>query len=256
MSLHAPGPRRERILVYAQAGGGKSFVWLSIAEWIYKTHSTAKIWLTDSDMGWDAMRPTDGHLDSIVIASLIHEFDDYRQAAIEVRKNAGPDDWFAFDVVSKVWDETKQEFIREKFEKEPDLFYLEDNDLLGGDYGRNWPVMRSMYAATGIGMIPRLRCHVLACAYANKVKVPDEGKRRGPLHDSLELELKYGRIGWKPDGEDKIAHLFHTELYMADTPSGYKMSTAKDRQRDKIMGANVSPDFVVAYLMRQAGWKP
>lgn len=251
--IHAPGPRRERILVYGQEGSGKSFVWLMIAEWIYKTKSKAKVWLVDTDRSWDAMRPIDGHLDDIVRIFDIHEWSDYGPAIKTIRTNGAPDDWFSIDLVDNVWDDSQQGYTEAVFGQDLGAFYLEQRvkDLpVGGDYGTNWQHIKKMYRDV-TGLITRFPGHVICCATAAQVT-----PKKGNFGDDPDVVEKYGRVGWKPNGEKKIGHLFHTVIYMADAPSGYLMTSTKDRQRERFNGKKVTPDFVVSYLIGVAGWKP
>lgn len=260
MALHPPGPRRERILAYGQSGAGKSNGWVAIAEWIARTKADAKVYAIDTDLAWDAMRPVDGHLDSVVIATPIYEWDDYKPAIHRVQQSSRPQDWFVIDLVDKVWDESQEGYVNKVFGVDIDEFYLKakmanDAAMIGGDYGTNWTHVKKMYQSV-VGMIPRFQGHVYCAATATSVKKPDEGAKRTAFHDDVEVVEKYGKFGWKPSGEKKLAHLFHTEVLFSETPSGYKLSVVKDRQRERITGVNVSPDFVTAYLMKVAGWKP
>lgn len=256
MALSPPGPRRERILLYGQPGAGKSYAWTQVAEWLHKTQGVGKLWVIDTDLAWDAMRPVDGHLDDRVNVYPIYEWDDYKPAVTEIREKAGKDDWFVIDLADVVWDAAQEGWSQKVEGEDIDEFFLRHQiagSSPGGDYGSNWVQIKRMYRGAGINLISRFRGHVLCCASASVVRAKDKS---GKFGDDAEIVDKYGKLGWKPNGQDKLAHLFHTEILMSDSPSGYRMSTAKDRGRDKMNGEKVSSDFVTAYLIGRAGWKP
>lgn len=228
-------------------------MWLSVAQWIERTKAPGHVYVIDTDNAWDAYRPVDGSLDSIVTAYPIHQWDDYKPAIHAVREKGAKDDWFSIDLVDVVWDAAQEGWSEKAEGKDIDEFFLThaiNNTNPGGDYGTNWVQIKRMYRSV-VNMITRYPGHVLCCAAASEVK-----PKQGQFGDDATLVNKYGKIGYKPEGQAKLAHLFHTELYMVDSPSGYRMTTAKDRQREKLMGEKVSPDFVVSYLMKCAGWKP
>lgn len=244
-------------------------MWTAIAEWIAKTNSDAKVRVIDTDLGWDAMRPSDGHLDEIVVPYPIYEWDDYRPAIHAIRAESRTQDWLVYDLVDVIWDQAQEAYFSKRFGRDIDEFYLAEHiradqtntgASVGGDYGINWQLIKKLYQQV-IDPIPRFRGHVLACATADKVSAPDPGKRATVFHDAPEIVEKYGRIGWKPNGQKKLAHMFHSELFMAETPGGYRVTTVKERGpvgevRSRLEGKVVNPDFVVVYLMGVAGWRP
>lgn len=268
MSLHIDSPRRERILLYGQEGSGKSHAWVSVAEWIKKTKSSAKVHVIDTDAAWDALRPEDGRLDDVVVAYPITEWDDY-DVVKKIRENATPDDWYVLDVVTSLWTDAQEGFFQKAFGEELDAFFMAAQiagESPGGEWGSNWVQIRRMYQRV-MGSLQRYPGNVIACAYAGEVKTP--GKKRDgssmprtPFHDTPEIEEKYGRYGWKPLGgssKENIGHNFHTVVFMAETSKGWRMSVTKDRgDRDKVKGelqGVVVTDFVLSYLFKQ-GWRP
>lgn len=259
MSLHPPSARRERILAYGIPGAGKSTAWLAIAEWIAKTNAESRLWVVDTDMAWEAMRPDDGHLDSIVEHFPIYEYEDYRPAVHKIRENASKDDWYVLDRGDVLWDSAQEGWSAAVEGKDIDEFFLlhrSQGTSPGGDYGSNWVQIKRMYRAMGIDLITRFRGHVLVCCAAEQVR-----EKKGQFGDDADVFAKYQSVGMKPAGEKKLAHLFHTELFLVESPSGYRMSTMKERKpfagegRGAVKGKPVSPDFVMSYLIGVAGWK-
>jgi hypothetical protein len=257
--LHPPTTRRERILAYGAPGAGKSSIWLAIAEWIYKSKSDSRVWVVDTDMAWDAMRPDDGHLDSIVEAFPIYSYDEYRPAINKIKENASSADWFVIDRADVLWEAAQEGWSAAVEGKDIDEFFLmhqAQGTSPGGDYGANWVQIKRMYRAMGVDLITRFRGHVLCVAAAEQAR-----EKKGQFGDDADVFAKYSNIGYKPAGEKKLAHLFHTEIYMVESPSGYRMSTLKERRawsssgRDVMRGQKVTPDFVMAYLIGIAGWQ-
>jgi len=259
MSLHYPGTRRERILAYGLPGAGKSSIWLCIAEWIYKTKGSEHVWVVDSDNAWDAMRPEDGHLDTVVNQFPIYDYADYKDAVKKIREGASRDDWYTFDRIDPLWDQAQEAYSRNVEGEDIDEFFLRheiEGTLPGGDYGKRWVQIRRMYHGMGIDLVTRFPGHVLAVASAKEIH-----EQKGQFGDDADIYAKYEMVRMKPAGKADLPHLFHTELFMVDSPSGYRMTTLKERKpfsgdaRPYMKGKVVDPDFVMAYLMGVAGWK-
>jgi hypothetical protein len=260
MGLRAPTPRRERILVFGVAGSGKSSVWLAIAEWIYKSKSDSKVWVIDTDVAWDAMRPEDGHLDEIVEVFPIYDWVDYKPAVHKIRENGQPDDWYVLDRGDVQWSRAQEAYAALTTGQDVDEFFLAHaiaETSPGGDYGSNWTHIRRMYAQSGMDLVTRFRGNVLVTAAAKELR-EDAGK----MSDDPNVIAKYHSVGYKPEGKADLPHLFHTEIYMVESPSGYRMTTLKDRKnlygdggRKYMKGKEVKPDFVMGYLIGEAGWK-
>ena len=259
MSLHPPSSRRERILGFGLPGAGKSSIWLAIAEWIHKTNAPSHVWVMDTDMAWEAMRPEDGHVDHAVTTFPIYEYADYKEAVKKIRENGTVDDWFVIDRGDVLWDASQEAWSVAVEGKDIDEFFLMHQSRgtsPGGDYGSNWVQIKRMYRGMGIDLITRFRGHVLVCCAAEEVR-----EKKGQFGDDADVYAKYKAVGMKPSGEKKLSHLFHTEVFMQESPSGYRMSTVKERKsfsgesRGTMKGKVVSPDFVMAYLIGVAGWK-
>ena len=259
MSLHAGTARRERILAYGIPGAGKSSIWLSIAEWVHKSNAPSHVWVIDTDMAWEAMRPEDGHVDHCVTAFPIFGYTDYKEAVKKIRENGTVDDWFVIDRGDVLWDASQEAWSQAVEGKDIDEFFLmhqQRGTAAGGDYGSNWVQIKRMYKGIGIDLITRFRGHVLVCCAAEEVR-----EKKGQFGDDADVFAKYKGVGMKPSGEKKLAHLFHTEIFMVESPSGYRMSTLKERKsmsgdgRKSMKGKAVTPDFVAGYLIGEAGWK-
>ena len=101
--LSAPSNRRERILVYGEANSGKSSAWVSLALWLKRTKSTAKIYLLDSDDAYEAMWCPE--LDGIVecVAIDVNEMEKWPDIMGSIKMKVKSDDWVVFDMIDKLW---------------------------------------------------------------------------------------------------------------------------------------------------------
>jgi len=261
--LHPPSQRRERILLFGPSGAGKSTAWATIAEWIHKTHSTSQMYVMDTDNAWDAMHPFDGHLDPIVTVFDCPEWDDTREAVKKLRSiDPTRDDWLILDMADKPWSQAQEGYFSKAFGVEIDEFFVQvhgDATKLGGDWGVNWVAVNKMYSTVSTLLQSRWPGHVLACA-------PAKTLWKDTKADLIIAHPEFGKIGYIPQGQKDLPHIFHTILYMQQAPSGWKVSTAKERNpaglslgddgyRPYLEGEDVK-DFVKTYLMKVGGWRP
>lgn len=268
MPLHAPNLRRERILVCGLSGSGKSTTWLTIAEWLHKTKSTARVYVIDNDHAWEAARPEDGHLDSVVVWYEAYNHAEHRAALRDANSKAGRDDWLVVDMTDKLWTIAQNDYWVMAYGKEIDEIFLDSkiaNFNMAGDYGSNWGVINKLYDSM-FGQVHKARCHVLCVTSAEPVKQsskPAEAK----MNDAPDVIREFGRLGWKPTGQKGIRHPFHTILLMQDTPSGYTLTTMKERNpagvvarpylKNETIGKHDGGGigFVMGYLVKVAKWK-
>lgn len=263
MALHPPSTRRERILTYGMSGAGKSTSWINVAEWIHKTRSEAKVFVLDTDAGWEAYRPLDGHLDSIVTVFDLDDWDSYMPSIKKAVSLCNPSrgDWLVLDMADKPWSKAQEGYFETISGKDFGSFFMESvrsGSGIGGDWGINWQAINKLYADF-IDPVHRWKGHLLACAPAKQLQ---DAPRSGKDTVAPEIRLAFGRYGYVPDGQKNLPHIFHTVLLMQESPKGWKYTSVKDRARplqrgvDLGSGENVEPGFVVKYLIGVAGWKP
>lgn len=263
MTLSAGGLRKERILAYGASGSGKSSIWLNIANWIKRTNSPSRILLLDTDFTAEAMLPADGSLDDVVIVEQAADWKEMKPAIkrLVAKGVAGRGDWLVYDMIDKVWSKSQDGFFEFLTDKDIDVFLMEavkEGASLGGDWGVNWQAINKMYGEL-IAPIVRFPGHVLALAPAADVREPDRSGKGG---DDARIRGLFSRLGVKPQGQKDLPHLFHTVLLMQESPKGWTMTTAKDRERARVGGvvlggeSGPEPGFVMKYLLQIAGWKP
>jgi hypothetical protein len=267
MSLHPSSIRRERILLFGPSGAGKSSAWTSWADWHQKTGAKGLFYVMDTDRAWEAMRPVDGRLDHVIVHSPLTDWDDYKPAFNKALHLATKDDVLVVDMVDKAWSKAQTGFTEKAFGQDIDEFFIQlrkSNDRFGGDYGTNWQTVNAVYGQVMDVIQNKWPGHVVACAPSVELRQPDQKTGKGG--DSSVVLREFGRIGRKPQGQKDLPHAFHTVLFMEESPSGWVINTAKERNppglkegdegyRRYLVGEKVS-DFVRTYLFGVAGWKP
>lgn len=260
MPLHPPGPRRERILVVGYSGSGKSTCWLNLAEWLHKTKADSQLYVLDNDHAWEAMRPLDGHLDDRVHVWEVEGWEEHRAAVREATKQAGRDDWLIGDLAQTFWDDAQNAYWEIAYGKEIDEIFLDvkiENFNMAGDYGNNWGAINKMYASV-FEPFKRFKGHVMCCTGGEEVR--QASGKAAKLNDSPDIIKAFGKYGIKPVGQKKLSHAFHTILLTQDTPSGFTLTTLKernppDRVERESLRADKGAGFTMQYLVKIAKWR-
>lgn len=262
--LSASTPRREKILLFGEANSGKSSAWVSIAHWLAKTKSTAKVRVLDTDMAWDAMYDPAIEPAVEVVSSDKDNADEWPGIMQRFKKVSEPDDWVVIDMVDQPWEAARGWFWKTKEGDSLAEVYLRqttgDNVDIGGPYGRNWDVINKLYDDM-VHPFFSARCHKLACTPAQEIWV-DKGGLAANKSDQEWVRFKY-----KPRGQNRLAHGFHTILLAQRIPSGrdqeWVLTTTKERgpiglpKRVELKGEPVTENmgFVGSYLTKVAGWR-
>jgi hypothetical protein len=248
------GSSRERILGMGGYGAGKTNSWITIAQWYAKRQQPGRFHVIDTDA--TTSRSLEG-LGLAVDVYEVFEWGDYNNAKRSIASRMGPDDWLVIDTVDRVWDCAQEGFSEEIFGKAIDEWFVEfrkshsKGNPFQGDYGVNWQVINRMYNGY-MGLVTRFPGHVYCATPAEPVQQPN---RSGEGGDSTEIRNLYGRFGFKPRGQKNLGHLFHTVLLMADMGGDWRMTTVKDRNRERLVNVSVK-DFALDYLVRVGGWTP
>jgi hypothetical protein len=259
--LHAPTSRRERIVGYGDRGGGKSSTYISIADWLERTGSDRKVWLFDSDLGWDANRDETGALDSFVeVISVDREqyggSGGWTAKLRQVRGQVHCDDWAVVDLQTHAWEGAQRYYWGEKSGNDSlaELWLRNRPQDVSGDHGTNWGVINKFYGEWTASVV-NLGCHVLFLASASEM-------RRGDA-EPLDSRNFYGNVGWRVEGQKDLRGEGNTVLYMFEANGRYRYSTVKERgpigrgKRERLVNEDVTDKgFVPGYLIRVAGWRP
>jgi hypothetical protein len=263
--LSAPSNRRERILLYGEANSGKSSAWVSLALWLRKTKSDAKVWLLDSDQAYEAMwcEELDGIVECVDID--VNEMEKWPAIMEAIKGRAGKDDWVVVDMIDKLWAGAQSYFWEQEGSGTLGNVYMrnmiDSGFNLGGDWGKNWDAINKL-KDDFMWLYLNTKCHKLACTSAGTIYTDSKSGLATRADDE-----KYVRYKFKPRGHPRIAHEFHTILLAREIPgvrdSEWNLTTVKERgpigmgKRVELRGEKVSPagGFVHAYLIKVAGWR-
>src|SRR5215471_2041821 len=263
--LSAPSSRRERILVYGEANRGKSSAWVSLALWLKKTKSGAKVYLLDSDDAYEAMwcAELDGAVEVHPID--VNEMEKWPEVLAGIKLKAKADDWLVFDMIDKLWTGAQAYFWEQEGTGSLGAVYMRSmTDAgfnIGGDWGKNWDAINKLKDDV-MWVYLNTRCHKMACTTAGTVYVDAKSGLATRADDE-----KYVSFKLKPRRHPRIAHEFHTILLAREIPgkgdSEWNLTTVKERgpigmaKRTELRGEKVTAagGFVQAYLLKVAGWK-
>jgi len=249
--------------VVGEANSGKSSCWVSIAHWLAKTKSTAKVRVLDTDNAWEAMWTPEIEQHVEVVSSDKDEAEEWPAIMQGFKKASGPDDWIVIDMVDQPWEAARGWFWKAKEGDSLAEIYLRqmtDGMDIGGAYGRNWDVINKIYDDI-VHPFFSAKCHKLACTPAQEVWVDRQGLAAN------KSDQEWVRYKYKPRGQNRLAHGFHTILLAQRIPAGkdneWVMTTMKERgpiglaKRDELKGETVTANmgFVGSYLTKVAGWR-
>lgn len=257
--LHPTKPSRERILLFGPWNGGKSSAWLSVLKWL--KDSTTHFYLYDSDNAWDRYQEMFDTPPSNITVIDVGEYGDVYPSIEKHRKEAGKDDWLVVDMGHGLLEMAEDAFI-EAAHGVNSLDWITkavtSKDGRGGAYGINWSGRKKYYGRV-MSNVQRWPGHVVFCCAEQEVKSPvtkRDGSTDSTFADAKEIRDLFGRIGYRPQGDDNLPHMFHTVLRMTSDGNKWYMTTVKERvveKREKMAGKEVA-DFVSSYLVPVAGW--
>lgn len=264
--LHAPTTKREFIGIYALPGGGKSSVYVSLADWMRRTKSDRKIHILDSDNAWDANRPEDGSLDPYVEVYPLSRtsFDLWRPTARVAAAKVRPGDWLVLDTATRAWDGANRKYWGDISGNDSlaELWIRAEKanmkggagQYVSGDHGTNWGVINKFYFEFW-NTFADAPCHRLFLAQADTMRTDAKqevkdfyGGDKGP--------------GLIVKGQRGLAAEPNTLLYAYMKGNGkFSYTTVKERgplghpKREYLMDADVTDKgFVPGYLIPVAKW--
>lgn len=265
---------QERILLYGQAGDGKSFATFTAAALAKQMGSQAKFFLIDTDCGAErTLQTAFPWLDNVEVFE-VSSWPEVDSALDKIQKSALPSrgDFLIVDLYCKIWDWAQEYYTEKVFHKGIDDFFLEMRENLAStgskkvnpfDGLKDWTVIKKIYKTLAQRVFFKLGLNVIICTTA------------APVNDKLDSEsivTKYGRVGFRPAGYKDTDHDVHTVIFMQQRKEGrerkYWMRTVKDRGREQLdrqvseffgVGANgervLVGGWAADYLINVAGWR-
>ncbi len=247
----------ERILVFGNAGTGKSTGWLNIAKWAERTKSSAHFHVIDSDFAIPRMLGNYSTLVNRVHVYPCYEWNDYVSAAKTIAKVATTTDWLCIDFIGSAWQAVTDFYIQEIFHKTSADYFLQVRKsldtgakTLGALQGWvDYPVINNLYRKWVIPTFFRGPYHIYSTAKSTQLS-----SDRSPSEDSQTRQMLL-RYNVKPDGQKTLLFQHHSVLLTGLDPRTDKrtITTVKDREREEVNGLVVT-NFAMDYLKKIGGW--
>lgn len=247
---------RERIMVYGNAGTGKTNNWVSIAG----QYPKAPVYILDTDDS--AERVLEGEDMPNVYIHSADSWEDFDKGTddflkkINLRLAKSPPKrredapWLVVDMADHTWDMVQNYFTEQVFNKDIGEFFLQARKSLRGgqlqplEGWTDWQVINKIFQGRWRSITTSgSDFHVYLTSGAKK-------------SDSIEGRTLYKATkSYMPNGEKRMPHRVHTLLYAAADKEGWFVTAAKDRKRELVDDLRIH-NFAVNYLVRHAEWSP
>lgn len=274
-----PTNLREKILLIAEEGAGKTTAWLSIAWWAFISGDTRKFYVldTDDEAVLQVMNEPkyDGMLHSVndevvneggnILVWQAYEWDEYKNfsdySAMKYSPNACvlsralKGDWVIIDFITHAWNAAQEGWLHDSQKKTRGQAIYEQAregktgwDLFSVDF--NWNAINGNYFDFIKPINLMSRAHLFFTSEMGEI---NEGSRNLNPDDREHLQ-KYGK--YKFVGQKKLGHQCRSYLRTQQLARGRVLFTnRKDRARKVLDGDTITPDFYKFYLEGIAGWK-
>lgn len=263
---------REKLLVIAGAGAGKTTAHLSVAWWAFRSGDPRKFFILDTDD--EAVLHVlnepkyEGMLCSFngtifneggnLIIHSAHVWEQYQEFANLENFNksiigtAKPGDFIVIDFMSHSWAAAQDGYLRDAVEKTRDKALYEAGvagnigwDMFKTDF--NWNSINGSFYSFSKAILLQSRAHVFMTAEEEEIQ-----DSRNMTSDAKEHLAQFGR--YKASGiQKKIPFQCRSYLRIQRLARGRVLHTLKDRARPEYKGEDIKPDFFSTYL-KGAGW--
>lgn len=272
MPLVEPSPLREKILLIADPGAGKTTAWLSIAWWAFVSGDTRKFYVldTDDEAVLQVMNEPkyDGMVHSIngeivneggnVLIWSAYDWSEYEEFSFlpdwekTHASRAQKGDWIVLDFVTHAWVAAQEGFLHDHVNKsrgqvlnEAGVKGLTGWEMFSVDF--NWNSINGKYYDFIKPILLKSRAHIFM---TSEIEVIDERKAKDDLKEHLAQFGKFKFVGQK-----KLASQCRSYLRTQRLARGRVLYTnGKDRARQEFNGETIEPDFFSMYLKGAAGW--
>lgn len=244
----------ERILLYGEPGVGKTKCYLEIAKLSKITGSDAKFYVIDNDRAVEMMADS-MHLDNVKVEN-VYEWEEYMVALKKLMKLVRPSDFLICDLMSETWTAVQSYYTDQVFGDDIGSYFLKvKRDMEGKDREfegwTDWKVINKLYFDFTRPFVYKSPCNIIAVSGAAPVV---RSKGTSTVGDSKETISIYGQVGYKPEGQKRLAHQFNTTLFLSkDSRGEHIITTLKDRERELLQGTRLK-NFALDYLKGPAGW--
>lgn len=240
---------REKVLLYSQAGIGKTYAILKLAELWATINPEAWVYVIDADDGvgklWRAEFPDVTNLRY----SLVRTWPDVSAKIKEIKAQIQPDDWIAIDMIGRYWELAQSYEVGEVYGEDAAEYLLAARKQAVEASKTNqpptlasvdWNVVKRLHNDSFIDdIIGHWKCHVLATTSADPIIAE---------FDTEETKSLFGQYGFKPDGEKRNPHRFDTVMLLTKIKAGDRFfTTIKDRGRPLLDKEPFGKDLWLSY---------
>lgn len=276
---------RERLLIYGGEKVGKSSCWLDIARLAAMTRSPAKFYVLDTDFAVEASLEAFPEIEDRVIYRTPDTWADIKRDSHELLGLVKPDDFLVIDLIDVAWSAVQEWWVDEVNDSTLDDYFamvrrlqeasrreFESWEESGGkgkrprkgtdyDFGGiptgAWTYITKGYLAWELPLTKRAPCHVIAVA--GETSLTSAG-RKTEVDDDDSI---YTRVGFKPTGQKRMGHRFHTIVRVKRLKKGAgttpNVTVIEDRRRREKGAVTLSEGkmegFAKKVLMDKWGWR-
>jgi hypothetical protein len=254
--LTNPNPFPERILFYADGGGGKTTAAASIAAVL---EGNTRVIEHDYSAAWSRVlalqfpeatdrvevETVDGWEELIdAFTRAVDEMDPTRDMIVIDSASPISYEWVQEHTLETVYGDSLSDVLmnaRKDWKGDNDKFKgarleLMQWDLVKKEYRKFWR------------LVQKWKGHMVLTAEAKQIGYWDK--------DDADAQRTYGKIGFYPAGQDKIRYAMATTLFLNHPKHGeWRMTTVKDRGRVE-QDREPFDNFALDYLVGVAGWVP
>lgn len=256
--LASPYKFAERLLLFGGGGAGKTTATLEIARATLGESGTMYVLDNDESYAYARALETDFEdiADRVQVTECEPDWESMTAALGDVTAKAdrSAGDWVVIDSISPAWDFV-QAFTTENVVGSDIARYMmqvrKDAENLS-DFHKQlmdsvpWNIVKKEYARLITIPIRNWGGNLVLTAEAKKLSKRD-------LEDT-QLKDWFSRVGVKPSGEGRLPYITSTVMHLEAAKTGWKMTTVKDRNREKVEHQPFE-NFAVGYLMGVAGWQ-
>lgn len=216
----SPHPYRERHLFYGAPGTGKSLAYVDLYD-----NTESRFFVVDTDVAVQRMFSS---RDTSRVQ--FEEPTNYKEAAtafLRFSKLAKPDDFIVIDLVSPLWQWTQDFWVMQNqgLTEDEMLFWVPERSKSrkGDSFKMEWVDINRLYGQL-MKLVMKAGCHVIAIA--EETAVVSEGS----WSDKAETMVTFGSEGFKPVGNKRNPHLFHTVTHFQKIGEKYLATIVKERE--------------------------
>lgn len=262
-------PVREMICLYGPPGGGKTHMFLTLAQWHQNLGSDRHFYIISTDQAYGPLLTNDAFIDlENVTIEEPTDLDECIKYARQFRASSRPGDWICADRIDHAWgwaqDEYAAALARQQGTTIEDMGDLWKVSGVSGDYpikGWDWGGINARYRAFR-STLTSSPAHLMVMAEAKELMGESSS---GKTSEPDEIKAMFKHVGLKPTGQKEDPSVWHTIIHVdSKKPRRQDVITARDRWGNRrMLGIEMTngkykpeklDDFFMGYFVEVAGW--